>query len=101
MNALLRDHDWQNDWFQDMKARGGGGGWIILDGVCKFVQPEVWNLYEFLRIFLPQKMTDLTVFSKFSHVVTHFSGFFCLKKVAFTIFSNSGKMLPSSKDFAN
>ena len=43
------------------------------------VLPEVWNPYPYLRIILPQKMADLTVFSKFSQIRTHFQGFFYLK----------------------
>ena len=38
---------------------GEGGTWIIFDGG---VWPKVWNPYQYLRIFLPQKTDDLTVF---------------------------------------
>ena len=43
------------------------------------MRSEVWNPYIFLRIFLPLKTTDLTLFFKFSQIRTHFEGVSCLK----------------------
>ena len=39
--------------------RSGGRGTQII--FSESVQPEVWKPYPYLRIFLPQKLTDLTV----------------------------------------
>lgn len=59
----------------------GGVLKLFLDGG---VRPEVWNPYPYLRIFLPPKTADLTVFSQIGPI---FKGFFTLKTADFTIFS--------------
>ena len=41
---------------------GEGVTQIIFDEIMR---PVVWNPYPYLRIFLPQKMADLTSVSKF------------------------------------
>ena len=53
---------------------GGGGGIQII--FWRDVRPAVWNPYPHFRIFLPQKMADLTVFTKFLQIGTHFQGVF-------------------------
>ena len=61
---------------------GGGTRMIFRRGV----RPEVWNLYPFPRIFLPQKMAAFNFFSKFLQIRTHFKGVSCLKNGWFFFF---------------
>ena len=55
-----------------MEFMGLSGGGVLKLFFDEGVQPEVWNPYPYLRIFLPQKPVDFTVFSKFSQIGTHF-----------------------------
>ena len=64
------------------------------------VQPEVWNPYPFLRIFLPQKWLIWCFFQNFRKSGPISKGFSASKTADFTFFSrNYGEMGPSSKDF--
>ena len=56
-------------WSRFGRGRGPGG---YLNYFLTGERPEVWNPYPYLRIFLPQKTADFSVFSKFSQIGAHF-----------------------------
>ena len=64
------------------------------------VQPEVWNSYPFLRIFLPQKWLIWCFFQNFRKLGPIAKGFSASKTADFTFFSrNYGEMGPSLRIF--
>ena len=76
---------------------GGGGTQIIFwHGVWQ----KVWNPYPYLRISLPQKTADLTVFLEFFANRDPFLMIFLPQKwLILQFFHDFGETGPSSKDF--
>ena len=63
------------------------------------VQPEVWNTYPFVRIFLPQKMGDLMVLFCCFKIFASRDPFLRVFLPQKRLISYFGEMGPSSKDF--